>query len=302
MDETYTFYPPQRAGQFFHLIAVLLLIASAIWGLWQATQAQVGPIFLFYLFPALLAVLFVPLLGYRLYTLQNAQYSLERDYIRLQWGWRSETIPTNVILWVRPATDLEIPLQMPRLRWPGSILGTRNLPDGRPVEFLASRGTKLIIIGTATKAYAISPNVPHQFIQSYQQLIELGSLNPSQIESVHPSFLFARVWGNMPARFLLLLGAAFSISSLIWTVTAIPKHAQISLGFTVLGTPRDPLPAIQLLFLPVFSFFAFLVNGSLGLFFYRSDRNHPWAYLMWSTSVLVGALFLLATYFILQTG
>ncbi|MBC8496404.1 MAG: hypothetical protein ISS57_10705 [Anaerolineales bacterium] len=302
MSETYTFHPPRRMGFLFHLIAILLLIAGGVWGLWGATSAQVGPIFLFYLLPALLAVPFVPVLVYRVYTLRNASYTLERDHIRLQWGWRIETIPTDIVLWMRPASDLEIPLQMPRLRWPGSILGTRNLPDSRPVEFMASRGGRLILIGTATKAYAISPSDPNAFLQAYQQLIELGSLNPSQAESVHPSFLFARVWGATPARLLLLTGAALSIVALVWAIIAIPKTSQISLGFTALGRPREPLPAIQLMFLPVFSFFAYLVNGSLGLFFYRSDRNHPWAYLLWSNSVLVGGLFLLALYFTLQTG
>ncbi len=302
MDETYIFYPPLRLGAIFHLIAILLLVAGSVWGLLQATNAQVGPIFLLYLLPALLAVPLVPTFVYRLYTLQNASYSLERDHIRLQWGWRIETIPTNMILWVRPATDLEVPLQMPRIRWPGSILGSRNLPDGRAVEFMASQGNSLILLGTATKAYAISPRDTNGFLQAYGQLIELGSLNPTQAVSIHPSFLFARIWGAIPARLLLLSGAVITIAALIWALIAIPRRAQISLGFTAAGTPRDPLPAIQLMFLPVFSFFAFLVNSTLGLFFYRNDRNHPWAYLLWSTSVLVGILFLLAIYFFLQSS
>lgn len=302
VDDTFTFYPPRRVGQLFHLIVILLLIAGSGWGLWQATSAQVGPIFLLYLLPALLAVPLVPSLVYRLYTLQNASYTLERDFIRLRWGWRIETIPTTLVLWIRPASDLGVPLQMPRLRWPGSILGTSRLPDSRPVEFMASQGRSLLLIGTTAKAYAISPTNPNAFLQAHQQLIELGSLNPSQAESVHPSFLFARVWGATPARLLLLTGAALSILALVWVIVAIPQTAQISLGFTALGKPREPLPAIQLMFLPVFSAFAYLVNGTLGLFFYRSDRNHPWAYLLWSTSVLVGTFFLLAIYFILQTG
>jgi len=301
VSESFTFYPPWRTGLFFHLIAILLWIAGAVWGLWRATSAQVGPIFLLYLSPALLAVPLVPLLVYRLYTLRNASYTLERDRIRLQWGWRIETIPTDVALWIRPASDLEIPLPLPRLRWPGSILGVRRLPDGRPVEFLASRGVGLILIGTARKAYAISPSDINAFLGAYQQLIELGSLDPSQAESIHPSFLFARVWSAIPARLLLLLGAALSIISLVWAMIVIPRVSQISLGFTALGQPREPLPAIQMMFLPVFSFFAYLVNGSLGLFFYRSDRNHPWAYLLWSASVLVGMLFLLAIFFILRS-
>lgn len=246
-----------------------------------------------------MGILLVPVLVYRLYTLYNASYVFERDLIRLQWGWRVVKIPTNEIIWVRPTSDLEIPIQLPRLRWPGAMLGTRRFPDGRPVEFLASQATNLTLIGTHERVYAISPENPEHFSKAYQRLIELGSLNPTEAFSIHPSFLFARVWSALPARILLIIALVESLLLLIWVSLAIPQFAQVSLGFAPTGIPREPIPSIQLMLIPILYFLTILLNSLVGLFFYRSDDNHPWAYLFWSTSVLVGALFLLAVNYIL---
>lgn len=302
VDDTYSFSPPRRMGVIFQIGMIILLIGTSVWGLWQSTSANVGPLFLFYMLPAVLALLLVPVFGYRLYTLQSAIYTLERDYIRLQWGWRVEEIPTSTIIWVRPATDLEVSLKLPRIRWPGSILGSRRLPDGRPVEFLASQASNLVLIGTRERVYAISPVETERFIRSHRRLIELGSLNPSPPVSIYPSFLFARVWEAIPARTLIIIGILELLLLFIWASFAIPRIPQISLGFTPIGTPREPLPSIQLMLLPVLNLFAFLLNTTLGIFFYRRDENHPWAYLFWSTSVLVGGLFSLGFYFILFRG
>jgi len=302
MNDTHAFTPPQRNGTLFQAGAIALLIGATAWGLWKATSAQVGPIFLLYLLPALIAVPAVPILAYRLYILRNASYHISRDDLRIQWGLRIERIPADAILWVRPAADLRIPLQLPLLHWPGSILGIRRLPDGRPVEFLASQANTLILIGTAQRVYAISPANPQEFIQIYQRFFELGSLNPVEPESSYPGFLFARVWGTFPARFSLVFGALVNLILPIWGILAVPRHTHISLGFTPSGLPREPLPSIQLMFIPVFSIFIYLTNGTLGLFFYRSRSSRPWAYLLWLTSDLTATLFLMAVYFILRTN
>jgi hypothetical protein len=277
---------------------IVILINAGAWGLWQSTRAVVGPIFLLYLIPTILALTLVPILGYRLYTLQNASYVFERDHIRLQWGWRVATIPTNEILWVRPISELDTPLTLPWFRWPGAMLGTRRLVDGRPVEFLASQAATLTLIGTNQRVYAISPEEPIGFGRAYQRLIELGSLNPSQAISIHPSFLFARVWAAIPARILLITAMLESLAMFIWVSLIIPQYAQVSLGFTPVGLPREPIPGIQLMLIPILNILATLLNAILGIFFFRSRNNHPWAYLFWSTSVLVGGLFLMAVFYV----
>ena len=291
VSESNIFFPPRRAGAIFQISAIAVLLLVTSWGLWMATLAQVGPVFLLYLTPALISVPLIPLIIYRLYTLKNSSYTIERDSIRLQWGWRVERIPADDILWVRPASDLEIPLHLPRFRWPGAILGFSHLPDSRPVEFLASMSRQLILIGTVERAYAISPRNTQLFIQHYQRLIELGSLNLASSESVYPSFLFSLAWQSRLARALFIIGALFSVTLLAAAILAVPQHPQISMGLTISGAPRDPLPGVQILFLPVFSNFIYIVNGIVGLVLYRNPRERPWAIILWGTSCIAAILF-----------
>ena len=63
---------------------------------------------------------------YRLYALQNASYIIARDGVHLRWGARREQIPMDEILWVHPAAELPAPVSLPRLRWPGAVLGLRH--------------------------------------------------------------------------------------------------------------------------------------------------------------------------------
>jgi len=300
MSEKTVFYPPLLAGRIFHTATIILLIIAGLWGLGSAARAQVGPVFLLELIPTLLALPLVPFLSYRLYTLYNAQYTLKRDHLLLQWGWRVERIPMNTIEWILPATDLETPLQLPWLRWPGAILGHRQTPDKRIVEFLATQPHNLLLIGTPERIFAISPSDPNAFLQAHQRLIELGSLTISTSESIHPSFLIARVWSTLPARYLLLIGAVLCFVLLAWTTIVIGQNSQIFLGFTPQGLPNEPLPSIQLMLLPILGITAYLFNSLLGFFFYRRDDQHAWTYLLWSNSILMVSIFLVAIYYLLR--
>lgn len=296
MSERTVFYPPMLAGRIYHIIAIIVLSVAGLWGLWNTTRAQEGTVFLLQLTPMVLAVTLVPFLSYRLYTLYSAHYTLEREHLHLRWGWRLETIPMNNIEWILPVSDLETPLRLPWLRWPGAILGYRHLPDGRLVEFLATQKQKMMLIGTPERIFAISPNDPNAFLLAHQRLIELGSLNPSTSRSVHPSFLFARVWKSLIARYLLIIGAILSLALLIWTRLAVDQISHISLGYTPDGIPNEPLPAIQLLLLPILSISAYLINSILGFVFYRRDDQQSWAYLLWGNSILMAAIFFIAIY------
>ncbi len=285
-----------RAGRIYHIAAIIVLSIAGFWSLWSTTRAQVGPVFLLHLIPMLLAVTLVPFLIYRLYTLYNAHYTLEREHLHLQWGWRLETIPMNNIEWILPVSDLETPLRLPWLRWPGAILGNRHLPDGRLVEFLSTQTQNMMLIGTPERIFAISPDNPNAFLLAHQRLIELGSLNPSTSRSVHPSFLFARVWNSLIARYLLLIGALLSLGLLIWARLAVDQISHISLGYTPQGLPNEPLPGIQLMLLPILNITAYFINSILGFVFFRRDDQHAWAYLLWGNSILMAAIYLIAIY------
>jgi hypothetical protein len=299
--DQYVFFPPNRLGVIFHLAAIVILTLAGAWGLWQAFNSDVGPTFVVYLLPFLLSVLLIPFLIYRLNSLENSSYALERDSMRLRWGLRVETIPMIDVQWVRPAADLRGSFRLPRFRWPGSILGTLRLPGGdTEIEFLASQTSTLLVIATPKKFFAISPANQNDFLQAYQNLTELGSLAPPAPQSVYPTILITRLWQTRPARYLLLAGALLSLGVFLWVSVTIPNLGEIPLGFLPDGSPGAMVPGIRLMLLPVLNGIIFLVNLLLGLAYFRREETQSIAYLLWTTSAITSLLFLTSVYFILN--
>ena len=270
MSREIVFQPPRRLGLLIQGIAALLLAFAGGVGFWQAFNVAIGPVFLVYLFPSLLALALVSVLSYRAYALGGAFYALERDGVRLHWGLRSEDIPMDAVLQVQQAGELSEALPLPWLRWPGSVIGMRDLSDGRRIEFMASTASSLVLITTAERTFAISPEDANTFLQSFQRFIELGSLSPLPARSIYASFLLARVWNTRVARYMLLGGLALSLLLLAWVSLIVPSHDQIVLGPFTHG---EPTSAVYLLLLPVLNSFIFLVDLILGLFFFRMEDN-----------------------------
>lgn len=264
--------PERLAGVIFHIAAILFLLGASGWGIWQAAHSEIGPVFVLYLLPALASIGLVPTLIYRLYSLLGAFYQVERDGMRLRWGLRIEDIPMDTILWVSLIADLERKPPMPWIRWPGAVLGTRRLPNGTPLEYLASNSRDLILVATQRHAYAISPQQPKAFLEKFERFMELGSIFPVQARSVYPSFLLARIWRLRSARALLLSGFLLNILLLLWVSFIVPNRPNIVLGFM---PGSGPVPAVQLVLLPVLSAVFFLFDSFLGFFFYRGEVNPP---------------------------
>ena len=282
----------------FHLAAIALLTLAGAWGFWQSMHADVGPTFLLYLLPFLIALPLVPFLIFRLNNLENASYTLERDSLTLRWGLRLEVIPMNAVQWVRPADDLRESLRLPRIRWPGAVLGTRRLPGGSTViEFMASKTGNLLVIAVPGRLFAISPESPDDFLRTYQHFIELGSLLPPAPQSVRPTVVITRVWQRRPARWLTLGGALLSLGLLVWVSLLVPRLDEVSLGFFPDGSRHTPVPGIRLMLLPLLNGFVYLLNLFLGVFFFRKAETRVLAFLLWAASVFVSLLFLAAVYF-----
>lgn len=294
MSDAFVFYPPHRLGLTVHFAAIMILGGATGAGIWFAAQANLGVAFLLALLPAGLSVILVPILVYRTYSLSNASYTLERDGIRLRWGWRVVDIPMNMVIWVHPASELTYPVSLPRLRWPGSYRGTGHMPRAPEVEFMAADARELVLIATAERIYAISPTNPQAFLTAFQRFTEAGSLQPIKARSIHPTALLGRIWASKPARSLLLSGAILSLLMIILVSLVITTRATVIWGFFPDSSPGDPVPAIRLLLLPVINGLFFLSNMILGLFFFRSEENRPLAYLVWGAGSFTPLLFFIA--------
>jgi len=290
------FLPPRQRGILTHSILLVVLFALAVGGGWRITNAEVGPAFMLAALLTLAAALPIPFLGYRLYALLRANYHLGREKLILSWGLRIEEIPLSDIEWVRPASDLTIPLRLPRLRLPGSILGLRRHPDLGTVEFLASDARTLLLVATAKRVFAISPADPRRFAREFQLATELGALSRTEAFSTYPSFIVVEAWKNLFARYLWLSGLLLNIGLLVWTSLLIPSLESIPLGFDAIGAPMGPFPAVQLMLLPIISAALFVIGWIAGLYFYRWEEQRILAFIVWTSGTLTGILFLIAIF------
>ena len=296
-----SFLPPRRRGFLIHGILLFLLAVLIGWGVWNLSQAEVGPTFLVVVLLTLLAALPFPFIAYRAYALSRASYNLGRDNLRLRWGLRIEEMPLSDIEWVRPASDLTVPLRLPPFRLPGSILGVRRHPDLGAVEFLAASAKEILLIATSKRVFAISPDEPRRFAREFQLATELGSLSPASSYSTYPSFIVIEAWKSLLVRYLWLSGLLLNIGLLAWTSFLIPNLGEVPLGFDAFGAPRGPVPAVQLMLLPLISAALFLISWVTGLYFYRWEDTRVLSFMLWIAGTLTGILFLVAVLFSLTT-
>jgi hypothetical protein len=294
MIKASTFYPPKKAGVFFHITSIVLLITGGSIGLFSLSSTRIGFLFFSYVFIILAALVFVPILIYRLSYLQNAVYILERDSLRLQWGLRIEVIPTSTILWVQRASELEEPIHLPWIRWPGAVLGVRRIGVDMIVEFMASKSQDLILVATYERVYAISPNDPVDFLEAYQGLTELGSLIETQYQSENPTSLLADVWNHSLSRNLIISSISLSVILFIWVVSIAPGNAGLFQFFHQSGVQTIYTPPIHIIAFPWLNILFLFVNLFVGLMLFRREKYRPLAFLLWVNCVLVALLFLIA--------
>lgn len=296
------FPPAKQAGLALHAALILILTALSIWGFWNLSRSPLGPAYVLSLLLGLLAFAPIPVLAYRAYALQRANYSIDRDSLAILWGLRLEDIPLTDIEWMRPASDLTHPLTLPLFALPGAVLGTRRHPDLGLVEFIASDARKLILVGTSKRVIAISPENPAALVQTFARAIELGSLSPTEYKSVYPSFIITQAWESPLARFLWLSGLFLNLGLIIWVGAVIPSLSQIPFGFDASGSPNEFAPAAQLILLPLISGFLYISGLLAGLYFYRRENQRPLAFAIWISSALCAVLFLIAVLLLISAS
>lgn len=295
------FPPAKQTGLALHAALMLLCAAVSAWGFGNLPRSPLGPAYVLSLLAGLLAFVPIPILAYRAYALQRANYTIDRDSLAIVWGLRLEDIPLTDIEWMRPAADLTHPLSLPLFALPGAVLGTRRHPDLGLVEFIASDAKKLILVGTSKRVLAISPENPAALVQTFARAIELGSLSPAEYKSVYPSFIIMQAWESPLARFLWMSGLFLNLGLVLWVGAVIPSLSQIPFGFDASGLPNEFAPAGRLILLPLISGFMYTAGLLAGLYFYRRETQRPLAFAIWISSALCAALFLVAVLFLITT-
>lgn len=225
----------------------------------------------------------------RLYELLTLQYELSRSALGLRWGLRQETIPLEMVKWVRLATDFNNRLPLPFSALPGCVIGHRAINGLGSARFLATERQNLVIIALAEQAVVISPNEPAAFVQQYERIYELGSLEKVPFKSTDVGTLWRLVWADRTARGLILLGGFTTV--LLWAVV-------LGLGARypqVTWVTLESVPASQLLLLAILGSFTWAIDLILGLLLYLLQRISPvMVYCLWGMAALSSVLLMLA--------
>ena len=139
MDDWIPFRPPKLAGAALQGSVLLALMAAIGVMVTAATEGTAGPQTVLLLVAAVLLSLLVPLFAYRLYALIQADYSVGREGLRLRWGLRQVRLPHELIVDNALGEELERLPELPRWRWPGSVLGRIQDEELGEVEYLSAQ-------------------------------------------------------------------------------------------------------------------------------------------------------------------
>ena len=199
--------------------------------------------------------------------------------------------PLNDIEWIRPANELGFRLPLPWLRWPGSLTGSRKVPELGLVEFMSADLGHTLLVATPEKVFAISPQDTGDFMALFRQINEMGSLTPLEAQSVYPTLLIGHVWEDRRARRLVIV--SFLIGLMLLAVDAI---AVTRLDVIPWIGAEATAPAERLLLLPVLDGLIWLGNLVMGALLFPRGGDMPLAaYILWGTSAVTGLLLLISS-------
>jgi hypothetical protein len=292
--ESSNFRPPRRLGLLLHGSAAILQAAGGGLALWQAIEQAAGLLFVLLVMAALVLLGLLPFTVYRMYALLQGGYSLDRDRLRIRWGLRGEDIPLLDVEWLRPADELGYRLPLPFLATPGAYLGTRSVGGLGLVEFIAASRRKMLLVATPQKVYVISPNDVSGFMRAFQRASEMGSLETVAPQSVQPLAFFQKIWGSLPARVLIVVGLMLTLVLFIIVGLAIPNLTSVPLGFDANRLPLEAVPPERLLLLPVLGALVYLMDFSVGLFFFRRAEHRLAAFLLWVGGMITQLLLIIS--------
>jgi hypothetical protein len=297
--------PPRRLGLFLGGFLVSLLMGVILLSVVRLSSAPISAWIILWVALALICVPLTLIVVYKLYGLWTAEYRLDRDGFYLTWGLAKEQIPLAAIHAVHAADDVAPVLKPSRgIWWPGCVNGRTNVRGLGEVEFFATADNEgLLVIELEGRALAISPPDPVTFRQDFFEMIRMGSLEQIPATSQRPDFYFTRLWSDLVARSLILVGLVLPLLLLGYLAVRAPSlPSQVPFGFSVVGLPEPLAPPGRLLLLPLVSSVCALADIVAGVWVYRREADRPMAYAIWGSAVVVGGLFWGATLLLLSAA
>jgi hypothetical protein len=245
-----------------------------------------------------LAVLVVAL-AYRFAAALTLRYDLDRNGLYISWLGNRAVIPLAQVESVDLGTAIG-PLPLGPLQAIGYYWGRARAPGGRVAHLFSTQPPqRSLAIYTPGAAYVIAPADPGAFVQDLEQRRNLGATQALQPTLGASRMVFARLWSDRLARWLLLLALGLNLALLGVIAARYPALApMIEMRFNAVGEVAEIWPRHQILLLPLAALGLTALNAGLGLLLFQ--RHPPGARLLQGASVVVQVLFGIAVITIIR--
>lgn len=254
-----------------------LAAGGLAWLAWTRFAAGFDPLVFTYALLALLLLLAVAWLVYRLISVARLRYTLDRNALIIYWGGLRQIIPLARIRQAVAVADLAAPERPSRPRglpWPGLWVGAARRADGLPVlTYATAPPAGQVLLITPTIGYIVSPARPADFLADLERRQALG---PTQEP---PQGTTATAWAAHPllqdrvAVGLLLAGLVLNVALfgyLAFMVASLPEL--FPLHWNTQGEADLIGPADELLRLPLIALGLWLADGLLAALVHRRER------------------------------
>lgn len=223
---------------------------------------------------ALAALACAGFLAYWTWGLSHARYTLDRNALVIQWGAYERQVPLDAIQQVLTAAEVKGLRLRGVLRWPGFWVGVGHAPEPGPVYFYATQPlNRMIFIQTAQRVYAISPTDQEGFLAALRERQEMGPTQEVKESERHPAFFDWQIWRDSMVWGLLGSSAllwVLLLAVLTWRFPTLPP--EIVLRTDAQGAPLLVASATRVFYLAILGAIFLLLNGGIGLIFYRRER------------------------------
>ncbi len=279
------FLPPKRTGIWVLLVLLLGAIAGILYVLSAASQAAQQTVFMVNLLAAFVLIAVGIWLLLRLHTLLTTRYTLSRGGLELRWGLRREVIPMPEIEWIRPVSDFKSKLPLPSFSLPGVYFGKKQVAGLGAVDFAATERHQFLLVACKGRYFVISPQEEQEFLDLFERLTELGSLESVISKSEGFGTLWHRVWSDSTTRRLILGGLAANAALLVLALALVRLQPNIT------WTTLETVPSQRLLLLPLLGLLTWLMDACAGAAFtLRGTLEKPMVYLLWGMPTILALL------------
>lgn len=225
--------------------------------------------------------------------LSRAGYSLFEDELVIDWGRLQQKINYHQIQECLPGIDRERATKFLGFRWPGCWFGRGQLfvkPERAiTAYFFATRGPdQQLFIITENYAVGISPPDPTSFKENLDRRISDQTNRPSEELTVDLGFLDWGIWHDRIAQLSLGVAVLLNVVQFGYLTLLIGQSSQpVTLHFNSSSEADRFGPAEFLLLIPLLGLLTWVFAAIMSWFFYDRRNEHPVAYILCGSTVVI---------------